>query len=284
MLDAFDVWDFGRVDTAAEHVIDDWDLPGFDLGRDTFVVEADGALVAYALVVDRVDGWFVEGWGVVHPEHMGRGLGTALVERTEERAVAARRLPVALRHFVSARDAGAHELFLGRGYSAVRRYRHLQRSLGTEGAAAIPVGTQIRPFRAGDERAAHAALEEAFAEHWGYEPMPFDVWRDVTIGSPRFRPELLLLALDGAEVVGVLLEQDTEDAGWIAELGVRPAWRGRGIATALLRTAFAALAARGYGEVRLNVDVGNESGALALYERVGMFVRREWHVFERTLG
>jgi hypothetical protein len=36
-------------------------------------------------------------------------------------------------------------------------------------------------------------------------------------------------------------------------------------------------------EVRLNVDADNATGATQLYERVGMHVRREWIVFEKSL-
>ena len=55
-----------------------------------------------------------------------------------------------------------------------------------------------------------------------------------------------------------------------ARLGVRPAWRRRGLGEALLRSAFAELFTRGHRRVGLGVDTENVSGALRLYERVGM--------------
>jgi len=48
--------------------------------------------------------------------------------------------------------------------------------------------------------------------------------------------------------------------------------RGRGIATALLQESFAEFERRGLPRVRLNVDSDNLTGAVALYERVGMRV------------
>jgi ribosomal protein S18 acetylase RimI-like enzyme len=72
--------------------------------------------------------------------------------------------------------------------------------------------------------------------------------------------------------------------GWIGELGVWPAWRGRGVGAALLARGFEHLASLGLREVRLNVDLENETGALRLYERQGMRIRREWRVSEKTLG
>ena len=60
------------------------------------------------------------------------------------------------------------------------------------------------------------------------------------------------------------------ELGWIGTLGVRPAWRRRGLGEALLRAAFAELFARGRRRVGLGVDTENVTGALRLYERVGM--------------
>ena len=48
----------------------------------------------------------------------------------------------------------------------------------------------------------------------------------------------------------------------------------------LLRRAFAELAARGLREVRLGVDAENPTGAVALYEDVGMSPLRVYDTFE----
>ena len=65
---------------------------------------------------------------------------------------------------------------------------------------------------------------------------------------------------------------------------MRPAWRRRGIGAFLLRVAFAELARRGLPRVMLNVDAGNVSGAIDLYERAGMRVRRQWEIYEKELA
>ena len=51
--------------------------------------------------------------------------------------------------------------------------------------------------------------------------------------------------------------------------GADPAWRGRGVATALIGRNLRLLAERGMTEAALLVDSQNPTGALALYERVG---------------
>jgi ribosomal protein S18 acetylase RimI-like enzyme len=49
-----------------------------------------------------------------------------------------------------------------------------------------------------------------------------------------------------------------------------------------LRWAFSYCAGRGFTDVDLTVDTGNESGALALYERVGFRTLSEFHLYART--
>lgn len=64
--------------------------------------------------------------------------------------------------------------------------------------------------------------------------------------------------------------------GWINTLGVGTRWRGRGLGESLLCGAFSDLHARGLRRVGLGVDAENATGALRLYERVGMGVVRRF--------
>ena len=87
------------------------------------------------------------------------------------------------------------------------------------------------------------------------------------------------------EIAGVLFgeQQRDPDQGWIDDLGVRRAYRRRGIAEALLKTAFAELYRRGERRVGLGVDAESPTGATRVYERAGM--RTLWHaiVYEKEL-
>jgi len=69
----------------------------------------------------------------------------------------------------------------------------------------------------------------------------------------------------------------------VRELGVRPAWRGKGVASALLRRTFESLRARGQLRAALGVDAENES-AIGLYQRLGMRVDSRHHLLRRTLA
>ncbi len=52
----------------------------------------------------------------------------------------------------------------------------------------------------------------------------------------------------------------------------------------MLHRAFADLAARGQPEVTLSVDATNPTGAIALYEKVGMTVRHEFLAYDLGTG
>jgi ribosomal protein S18 acetylase RimI-like enzyme len=72
--------------------------------------------------------------------------------------------------------------------------------------------------------------------------------------------------------------------GEVDQLAVRAAWRRRGLGAALLVHAFHALRDRGFERVVLGVDAENTTGALGLYERVGMRVQYSFDFFEKPLA
>jgi ribosomal protein S18 acetylase RimI-like enzyme len=59
------------------------------------------------------------------------------------------------------------------------------------------------------------------------------------------------------------------DEGFTDLLGVRRAWRGRGLASALLAEAMRRFKAGGMAHAGLGVDTENPTGALGLYTRMG---------------
>ena len=71
--------------------------------------------------------------------------------------------------------------------------------------------------------------------------------------------------------------------GWIQVLGVRPRWRKRGLGTALLRHSFRDFRDRGATRVGLGVDGESTTGAVRLYESVGMREVRRSDTYEKVL-
>jgi mycothiol synthase len=283
---ACDRADAGVEDPVREHIEDDWRRQGFDLERDAgIVVSADRAIAAYAIAFGLNPELSVEAFVRVHPEHRARGLGSALIAWTEARARETV-LPGGVskvQNSVPAEDEGAGRLLSGCGYGQVRTFWHMERRLaGSLERAVAPAGIELRTYRhETDADAVYDAIEEAFVDHWGYEPYPRATHMEEI---RRYDPGLVLLAVDGEQVVGVLMAKTVEGLGWVDVVAVRRPWRGRGIARALLLRSFAALADRHADSVTLNVDSESRTGAPRLYASVGMSVRRAWNVFEKPLS
>ncbi len=289
VLLADDLAEMGESDLDADFVRDQWSKPGVELSEDAWVVtDPNETIVAHTNLSPDGEGKLKSIAGVVHPEHRGRGIGSALLDRLEARASdRLRGIPAGILHTaVNVSDPVAAALVRSRGFEHVRTFRHLQIDLdGSPGDPGdSPAGIEIRgiePER--DLRRIHAIFVEAFSQEWGYRVIPFEEWVGLEVETASYDPSLWLFATDGDEAVGALSGVVWGDRGWVGELGVRAPWRGRGIASALLRRAFATFASRGLARVMLNVDSENSTGAVRLYERAGMRTVRAWDVYEKRV-
>jgi ribosomal protein S18 acetylase RimI-like enzyme len=132
-----------------------------------------------------------------------------------------------------------------------------------------------------DAELVHSLSEETFAEHWGYTPTSYGQWRKLVYDRSDTDLSLWLLALVDGEPAGFLVGRAMEDLGWVGDLGVLKAHRKRGIATALLRRSFSDFRERGLKKVGLGVDASNETGAVRVYEGVGMRAERVYLTYEK---
>lgn len=261
-----------------------WDRPRFVLEADAWVVELGRTVVGYAEVWD-MDTTRLSAFAAVHPDHTGRGIGSALAALVEGRA--AEKASGGARLFSAAltQDDSAAQLLAGRGYTWARRFWHMEVELGRGLEAATPPSDiQLRRLDPeSDLPAAHRILEEAFQDHWDYSPTPYEEFVDRNVHGDDFDPALWVIAVDAGEPVGVLYGSAHTDRGWVSELGVLRSHRGRGIATAMLRESFSKFERRGLPRVRLNVDSDNLTGAVSLYERVGMRVVTSYDLWARAI-
>jgi ribosomal protein S18 acetylase RimI-like enzyme len=146
-----------------------------------------------------------------------------------------------------------------------------------------PEGVTVRTFAPGlDERAVFDTVQEAFKDVWSREPMKFERWVEWT-KQANFDPTLWFLAVDGGEIVGVVLAEQELDTGHVVQVGVRRAWRRRGIGSALLLHAFREFNRRGERKVRLTVDAESPTGATRLYERAGMHASLHFARYRKVL-
>ena len=181
----------------------------------------------------------------------------------------------------------------GMGFRYVRSFLRMriemaERPLEPEWPNGITVRTLVP---GGDDRAAVVALRDAFRDHWGYVEAPLEEdleeWRQWIHEDEDFDTDLWFLAMDGDEIAGLCqcypFSGEDRTTGLVDELGVRPLWRRRGLATALLRHALIAFYDRGVPSVELGVDAESPTGATQLYERAGMRLVWKNHVYELEL-
>ncbi len=280
----------GETDFTLADVRSYWTNSIADLASDAWAVFSPQGELAGAADVSRRAPDQLWCYTNVHPEHVGRGLGTYLLTRSEQRmrAWAEQARPqtqVMSRQEISAGDARARQMLERHGYAPVRRSWRMQIEMSEPPAQPEwPLGISVRAFVSGrDEYAVYEAMEEAFEEHWGHVPRTFDEYAQWNFQGERYDPSLYFLAVDGDTVAGCALCRQRPEMGRVGGLGVRRAYRRRGVGLALLRHAFAEFYRRGERTVSLIVDAENSTGAVLLYERASMRAVHEWVEYAKKL-
>lgn len=247
--------------------------------KESWVWEDDGRMAASASY--GVHGDAVNFRGIVADK--GRGLGAEIVERGEAfaRAEGVKKILAG----APEPDAAARELFESRGYREVRRFYEMAIELTEEPPEPVlPDGLVVDELREDEYRAFYDALNEAFAEHWEWHPDPFEEWIERRSGQHRDEHgPVWFVVRDGDELAAVTRnDASVAGGGYVGAIGVRPAWRGQGLAKALLHRTFGEFWRRGTTRVTLDVDSQNATGAVAVYERVGMRVDSCGVAFEKS--
>ena len=136
---------------------------------DVLVIDDASGVVAWATVADgRAE-------ADVHPEHLDRGLGAAVLRWTEDRTTAAGRTRVY--QVVTDANAAAHRLFERHGYATFQTSWILEKTLDeTPPTVVVPAGIVVRPYETRDAPAVYRVIEDAFNEWPGREPSTFEKW------------------------------------------------------------------------------------------------------------
>lgn len=118
-------------------------------------------------------------------------------------------------------------------------------------------------------------VQRAFGEWEGRARESYEDWRATIVDRPGTQPWQLRVITQGGHVVGTAFTiLDTWKNGYVQQLAVEREHRGRGLAQILLADAFSGARARGAATSELSTD--SRTGALGLYEKVGMVVRQTW--------
>jgi GNAT superfamily N-acetyltransferase len=148
---AYVLADAGQTVLDADFLRDEWSRVGFDLSSDAWVVaDGEGTIVAYGQAL-RDEPSIVEGWGIVHPTHRGRGIGASLMNRIEQRApeLVAGLPSVRFRHAIDADDRAAAAMLRARGLRRVRNFWHMRIDLvGPVQPGPGPTGIEITVIEA----------------------------------------------------------------------------------------------------------------------------------------
>jgi len=237
-----------------DDLANEWAYEGFNPEQDAFLVETrDGRLTGYAAIFDIRDHCELSGDIYVHP--------------------------------LDNKDETGKAIFAREGYLPIRYHWRMGIELSAAPLAPVlPAGLELRPF-VKDEHATHVwqARNEAFQDNWSSHALTFDEFGYYTFDNPEYDPTLWRVIWDGNEVAGFSINHHRMGIGWIHMLGVRPAWRTRGLGLALLQHSFGEFYRRGTKTIGLGVDASNPTGATRLYQRVGMQIVSEFVTFEKEL-
>ena len=275
LIRASELRDGGIAERTVQDMRTIWSRPSFSLADEAIGVRDGDELVGYGSIP-----WPGDADVCVAPAHCGRGIGAALLGWSEAAARAAGWPSVG--QSKHERAAAALALLRGAGYEHTRTSWILEIALDAAPAApAPPAGYALRTFVPGaDERPAYEVIRAAFAE-WEEHVDGFEDWRAETVEREGFVAEQLVLAVWGDAVVGALVLADDDEA-FVHQLAVARPHRGRGLAKALLQHAFGIAWARGGRTCVLATDT--RTGALGLYEHVGMRPRGTYLHLERALA
>lgn len=278
---------------------DVWSDPAADA---VVAVDSDGRLCLYArLFVNPEPNAERTSFGTyaVHPDLRGSGHEDALLDWLEARSNTHRPPifdggPAEVRLRIARREQQKTEIerLTRRGYRHTRDYFRMRRDLdGALPQATYPSGVVVRAFAAGDDEALWSAHLEAFTDHWGYQLESLVDFRQYVIASADFRPDLTRLVWADGQVVAYSINQvATADnarvgraEGTVRLLGTRRAWRGKGLARAMLADSMTLFKDAGLTHAALTVDAESLTGAFELYQRIGFSVAVRTMAFDLVL-
>jgi GNAT superfamily N-acetyltransferase len=278
----------GHIDTSEAELRDDLTGLHFDLAVDTVLVRArDGQVLAYGQGHDEhsgigwIDVYVDPGLEAVTFDSLADGVIDACSERiassTRQRGATGVTLTANLYEVeVPMRHAYERE-----GFHVETIYWRMGLVFSDESItdeAQLPDGVTIRSVDPNTDDVMRQGFElyrDTFSEHHGVTDAELSLtsfstnWRQ----AESYDAPAWWFAYDNGQPIGMLMGDNRrreQGEAFIRYLGVRKPQRGRGIARALMLTAFEYWRGVGRSGVQLGVDTANVTNATQLYESVGM--------------
>lgn len=273
LMAAQELHDIGTVEIEENDLIGDWQRPSSDLANSSVAVLDGDRIVAYAELdgKERYD-------AAVLPSHRGRGIGTWLAAWIRDLAagrgssIVGMPVPEGSAGDVLLESLGYHVrwtswvLRLGEGEQVAER--------------PLPEGYALREATDADREQVWTVVEDAFLEWSDRERQSLEDFTAQVWDRPGFQPwHLQVVTGPSGDVAGVASTWNTagEDGPvdtYVDRLAVSRDHRNRGLAQSLLVAAFAA--GRAHGAVTSSLATDSRTGALSLYEKVGMRPTSTW--------
>jgi len=266
--------DIGSIEIEEADLVGEWQRPSHDLTASSVgVFDDEGTMVAYAeyLGEERYD-------AAVRPSARGRGIGTALARWAQglarSRGAKVLGMPVP-------EGSPSDRLLTELGYYVRWTSWVLKLPEGrTIAERPLPAGYALRVATEADYPAVWNTVEDAFLEWSARRRQSFEDCAAETWLRPGFEPWHLQVVTgpDGAVAGTVYCHNSPFEDGrletFVSRLAVGREHRHRGLAQALLVAAFAA--GREHGAVTSSLSTDSRTGALSLYEKVGMETTSVW--------
>jgi mycothiol synthase len=263
--------------------------------EDWLVAEVDKRVVGYGRIAswpERDGTWVYLALGWISPSWRGRGIGTAMLHRTEERIrhLADRDHPgenVELAANASSTEEEAAALLLHEGYQVAYTLAEMSfEDTGLIRIQAMPGGFEVHKASPDHTPLIARSVYEAYEDE--YPGGRYDASGDpedfaAQLNAPEQDPSLWQVAWYGDEIAGQVLTIVERGRAEIFEVSVRPHWRRHGLARSLLSQTLQNLASRGIDVIRLHTRTDFQTRAIDLYTSLGFRVLKEFPRYRKPL-
>lgn len=263
-----------------------------------FVAQVCERVVGYSQLTswheeDDVWVYFIGGW--VLPAWRGKGIGTAMLHWGEEMArhSAATLHPGERFEFAANASSTEHDaaaLLRNKGYyiAFTTLEMHFDISTALPPAPPLPAGIEVRPVLPEHYSQITSGIIDCY-----YNAFPGNRYRTtfdrVAYYSaewlkPKYDPKLWYVAWDGDEVAGQVMMVIQNGQVHLSQVSIRPAWRRRGLARALLIRALWDMRDRGERMIWTDTFAEYQTRAVDLYRSLGFYVTKEFPRYRKPAG
>ena len=186
---------------------------------------------------------------------------------------------------VNTKDAVMRSALESLGMQVIRTYWHMKKELTTSSAIENSRPEISIRLVSGDQdmQTWWKLHQDAFSKHFGFAPRSMQLWIEQTLAASTLDSEACFILEYEGEPAGFVQLANANyhlNGGYVDVLGVAHKFQGLGLGQTLLQHAINHSVAAGRSFIELNVDSGNESGALRLYEKLGFKPNSAWEQYE----